>query len=136
MWNMILIIFFYNKTYHTKIIMNTVEKRKKDFYNKLDLSPVTLSNYRSALNGRLLQEVLAEIDNSITSIFEITDLELLWKIYTMINVHPTNIKNHRGISCAVMKYIRFLNNGKKYGKRIDYKKHRKKVHHTKIGNKV
>ena len=57
-----------------------------------------------------LKETIAEIDNSIESIFEITDLDLLWIIYTKVNVHPSNVKNHRCTSCAVMKYIRFLNN--------------------------
>lgn len=106
------------------IIMKIAEKRSNDLYAQLNLSPVTLNNYRSALNGRVLKEVLAEVDDSIESIFEITDLDLLWAIYTKVNVHPSNIKNHRGTSCAVMKYIRFLNNGKKIGKRIDFGKAR------------
>ena len=40
------------------------------------------------------------------------------------NLHPKNISNHRIYSCVIMKYIRFLNNGKKIGKRIDYGKTR------------
>ena len=104
--------------------MNKAEKRSNDFFAQLDLSPVTLSNYRSALNGRVLKEVLAQVDSSKKSIFEITDLDLLWDIYSKVNVHPSNIKNHRGTSCAIMKYIRFLNNGNKVGKRIDFGKRR------------
>ena len=67
--------------------MKIAEKRSNDFYAQLNLSPVTLSNYRSALNGRVLKEVIAEVDDSIESIFEITDLDLLWNIYTKVNVH-------------------------------------------------
>lgn len=104
--------------------MVIAEQRSKDFYDQLDLSPVTLHNYRSALNGWILREVLSEIDDSIKSIFEITDLDLLWIIYTKVNTHPSNIKNHRGVSCAIMRYIRFLNNGSRIGKRSDYGKRR------------
>ena len=104
--------------------MVTAEQRSKGFYDQLNLSPVTLQNYRSALNGRILREVLSEVDDSIKSIFEITDLDLLWIIYTKVNIHPANIKNHRGTSCAIMKYIRFLNNGSRIGKRRDYGKSR------------
>ena len=100
----------------------TPSRRKTVFFESLNLSTTTTNNYRSALNGRVLKEVIAEIDNSIESIFEITDLNLLWIIYTKVNVHPSNIKNHRGVSCAVMKYIRFLNNGSRIGKRRDYGK--------------
>ena len=106
--------------------MENVENRRNDFYNQLEISSATLSNYRASLNGKVLKEILKEVDDSITSIFEVTDLDLLWKIYTKVNIHPSNIKNHRGISCAVMKYIRFLNDGKKIGKRIDYKKPKSK----------
>jgi len=100
--------------------MDKVEKRETQFYSQLVLSSVTKDNYMSALKGRVINEIISEIDGSIKSIFEITDLNLLWNIYTKANLHPSNIKNHRGISCAVMKYIRFLNNGKKIGRRIDY----------------
>lgn len=104
--------------------MNIAEKRSLDFYAQLKISPTTHKNYRAALNGRVLKEVLAEVDDSVDSIFDITDLDLLWTIYKKVNVHPYNIKSHRGISCAVMKYIRFLNNGQKIGKRIDFGKSR------------
>ena len=104
--------------------MTIAEKRSNDFYAQLNLSPITLNNYRSALNSRVLKEVIAEVDDSIESIFEITDLDLLWIIYTKVNIHPSNIKHHRGVSCAVMRYIRFLNNGFRIGKRRDYGKSR------------
>lgn len=104
--------------------MKIAEQRSNGFYAQLNLSPVTLNNYRSALNGWVLKEIIAEVDDSIESIFEITDLDLLWSICTKANVHPSNIKNHRGTSCAIMKYIKYLNNGKKVGKRIDFGKSR------------
>ena len=109
---------------HKIFIMNISEKRSSDFYAQLNLSPVTLNTYRSALNGKVLRGVISKVDDSIESIFEITDLDILWAIYTEVNIHPSNIKNHRSISCAVMKYIRFLNKSKKIGKRIDFGKKR------------
>jgi hypothetical protein len=48
------------------------------------------------------------------------------KKHSKINLHPKNIENHRAYSAATMKYIRFLNDGKKYGHRIDLKKPRGK----------
>lgn len=56
-----------------------------------------------------------------TNVFEITDIKSLWKIYSVVNIHPKNITQHRNISCALMHYIRFLNNGEKYGHRVDFK---------------
>ena len=61
------------------------------------------------------------------SLFDIYDLEELWNIYSEINLHPQNISKHRMYSAAIMKYIRFLNGGKKYGKRIDYQKPKPKI---------
>ena len=108
--------------------MKDSDKRRDDFFNQLELSQVTINNYSSALNGTFVSDIITGIDDNYKSIFEITDLEILWRIYTKINLHPVNIANHRGYSCPIMKYIRFLNGGKKYGKRIDAnkKKPRKK----------
>ena len=93
------------------------------FYAQLELSDVTIQNYKASLRSRFLKEYL-ETNYNVSSIFQITDLEVLWKIYSAINLHPVNIANLRGYSAAIMRYIRFLNNGKKYGKRIDYNKKR------------
>ena len=99
--------------------MNDIEKRKLDFFSQLKLSKSAKNNYSSALNGDFIYNIIAEVNNKGQSIFEITDLEILWTIYSKVNLHPANIAKHRGYSCAVMRYIRFLNDGKKYGKRID-----------------
>lgn len=64
--------------------------------------------------------LLKECDGK--QLYQITDLETLWKLYSKINLHPINISSHRAYSAAIMKYIRFLNNGEKYGRRIDYNK--------------
>lgn len=93
--------------------------RKSQFFDQLNLSQVTINNYRAALNGSFLNGLVKEIDNKYNCIFDISDLAILWDLYCKINLHPTNIANHRGYSCAVMRYIRFLNGGKKIGKRID-----------------
>ena len=107
--------------------MKETNRRKGDFFEQLNLSPTTLVNYKSALNSSCLKSVVSSIDDTVDSIFEITDLDILWKIYSEVNLHPVNIRNHRGISCAVMKYIKFLNNGKKYVKQTDCKKTPKKM---------
>ncbi len=96
----------------------STERRMIDFFNQLNVSERTKHNYESALNSRFMKQILSEL-YGISSIFEITKIDHLWEFYCMINLHPTNIANHRGYSCAIMQYIRFLNNGQKVGKRID-----------------
>lgn len=99
--------------------------RKANFYEHLALSKTTITNYKSALNSNFLKEELRN-EFEVLDIFEIFNIEDLWKLYSKINLHPKNISNHRAYSAAIMKYIRFLNNGEKYGKRIDYNK--QKIH--------
>lgn len=98
---------------------------KSEFFAQLDLSEKTRLNYKNALNSIFLKNFLIEECNK-ESLFDIYDLEELWNIYSEINLHPQNISKHRMYSAAIMKYIRFLNGGKKYGKRIDYQKPRPK----------
>ena len=45
-------------------------------------------------------------------IFDLTDLDLLWEFYSTVNVHPKNVEMHRICSAGIMKYIRFLNDGR------------------------
>ena len=114
------------------MIKNDFIIRKASFFGQLTLSETTISNYKSALNSRFLKEILKN-DYKVSEIFEIEKLEDLWDLYSKINLHPRNIANHRSYSAAIMKYIRFLNNGNKYGKRIDYLKRkgpRKKYNHS------
>lgn len=94
---------------------------QSDFFQQINVSERTLHNYKVSLKSKFLREQLKKAYN-VSSIFEITSLDELWDFYCKINRHPINIANHRGYSCAIMQYIRFLNDGKKYGKRIDYKK--------------
>jgi hypothetical protein len=101
----------------------SIIKRRNDFFAQLNLSEATTRNYRLALNSSFLKEMLLK-ECGGKQLFEITDLEELWKLYSKINLHPKNISNHRSCSAAVMKYIKFLNGGKKYGRRIDYNKSR------------
>ncbi len=101
--------------------ITNASKRKASFYEQLPLSKTTVSNYRSALNSVFLKEMLLK-ECGGKQLFEITDLEELWKLYSKINLHPKNISTHRSCSAAIMKYIKFLNGGKKYGRRIDYNK--------------
>jgi hypothetical protein len=100
---------------------SVVNDRRQLFFSQLNLSESVARNYRNALNSTFLKVTLAEKSNK-ESLFEITDLEELWNLYSFINLHPRNVANHRVYSAAVMKYIRFLNDGKKYGRRIDYNK--------------
>ena len=101
----------------------TPSRRKADFYESLKLSPTTTSNYRSALQSSFLSSFLKDQYNNL-DVFEIVDLEALWDLYSKINLHPKNISNHRAYFAAIMKYIRYLNQGVKYGKRIDFGKSR------------
>lgn len=102
-----------------KITNISASTRKESFFKSLNLSIATIGNYTTALNSKYLKEYLNEHYN-VADIFEITDLNVLWEIYSEINIAPKNIANHRGYSAAIMKYIRFLNNGNKIGKRRDY----------------
>lgn len=101
------------------------KQRKIDFFSQLNVSDRTRKNYEGAIRSTFVKDVLkdfCETDN----LFEITDLKLLWSVYSHINLHPVNIATHRAYSAAIMKYIRFLNNGVKYGKRIDFQKPKSK----------
>lgn len=98
---------------------------KDAFFKQLNLSETTTRNYIGAFNSSFLKNIL-HTEFNIVDIFEITELETLWQIYSKINLHPKNVANHRIYSAAIMKYIRYLNNGAKYGRRIDYKKTGKK----------
>lgn len=103
----------------------TIKQRKTNFIAQLNLSEATTRNYITALNSSLLKEMLlVECDGK--QLFEITDLDVLWKLYSKLNIHPRNISTHRVCSAVVMKYIKFLNGGKKYGRRIDYNRSRPK----------
>lgn len=101
----------------------TPGRRKADFYDSLKLSVSTTNNYRSALQSSFLLDFLKQEFNAF-DLFEIVDLDTLWQIYCKVNLHPKNISNHRAYSAAIMKYIRYLNKGCKYGKRIDFGKSR------------
>lgn len=99
--------------------------KKAIFLSQLNVTPATLRNYRSALNSPFLREILQK-EYSADDIFELTDIETLWLLYSKVNLHPKNITNHRLYSAVIMKYIRFLNNGKKYGRRIDFNRSKSK----------
>ena len=103
---------------------NIITRRKK-FFDQLNLSPSATAHYKQAYNSSFLKEMLLQHCNC-TDLFDITNLKVLWNLYTIINLHPINVKNHRLFSAAINKYIIFLNNGNKYGRRIDYMQPRKK----------
>ena len=94
---------------------------KDNFFSQLLVSERTKVNYKVALNSSFLKHVLLE-QFGTQSIFSVIDLQKLWEIYSYVNLHDTNVKNHRIYSAAIMRYIRFLNDGKKYGQRIDTQK--------------
>ncbi len=99
-----------------------VEIRKKRFFESLNVSKNTMRNYRVSINSSLVKQFVKS--KKYSSIFEIDDLNVLWDLYSVLNLHPKNIAAHRSYSAAIMKYIRFLNNGAKIGRRVDYKKKR------------
>lgn len=99
-----------------------VELRKKRFFESLNVSQNTMRNYMVSINSSLVKQFVKS--KNFSSLFEIDDLNILWDLYSDINLHPKNIAAHRSYSAAIMKYIRFLNNGVKIGHRVDYKKKR------------
>lgn len=102
---------------------NILEQRKKEFYSSLKLAESTIQNYRAMLRSKFLRDIL-NLEFNLQDIFEVTDLEVLWDIYSKVNVHPKNVEMHRICSAGIMKYIKFLNNGKRIGHRVDYRKPR------------
>ena len=106
-----------------KIISKDANIRREKFFSSIGLANATMRNYRTALNSNFLNEYIFSKYNTI-SIFEIIDLNDLYDVYVNIRLHPKNIETHRVCSAAIMKYIRFLNDGNKIGRRIDYKKPR------------
>ena len=94
---------------------------KDDFFNQLDLAESTIRSYKVAYNSTFLRNFLIK-ECGKQALCDIVDLETLWQLYSKVNLHPKNVSNHRIYSCVIMKYIRFLNNGKKIGKRIDFGK--------------
>ena len=76
-----------------------INERKNRFLEQLNLSETTARNYKQALNSSFLKGMLLkECDGK--QLFEITDLETLWELYSKINLHPKNISNHRTYSAA------------------------------------
>ena len=99
-----------------------MRQRELDFYESLNgLSARTIRNYQTSIRSSFIKKLLLK-DFDTDNLFDVDNIESLWNLYTKVNLHPTNISNHRGYSAAIMKYIKFLNGGKKYGKRIDFKK--------------
>ena len=99
-------------------------EREIAFYKSLStLSARTIRNYQTSIRSCFMKQLLME-ELKTESFFDIDSLDKLWALYSKINLHPINIANHRAYSAAIMKYIRFLNNGEKYGRRIDYRKPR------------
>ena len=101
----------------------TSQERKIAYRSSLNIYEVTKNNYFSSIRGSLLCNAL-EAECGTKDLFAVMDLEKLWKVYSYINLHPKNIATHRNISCALMSYMKFLNGGKRYGKRIDFAKPR------------
>lgn len=102
-----------------------IRKRKSEFLSQLSLSESSRRRYKDALSSLWLNGIVQE-EFGLNSVFEISDLEMLWKLYSKVNLHPVNMRLHRYYSSPIMQYIKFLNGGKKYGKRIDYNKKKKK----------
>ena len=100
--------------------MNT---REIQFRETLEVSDRTRIDYIRAINSKFMKEELMK-HFGLSSLFEISDVKALWEFYTQLNLHPKNIKNHRGYSAPIRKYISFLNHGKKYGRKTDLNKSR------------
>lgn len=102
--------------------LNVLE-RMDSYFASLNLSAKTKNNYKRSLNSDFVRDIIGNLYRQ-ASIFSITDLDSLWNIYSIINSHPVNISKHRVYSASVMSYVKFLNKGKKVGKRVDFNKPR------------
>lgn len=107
------------------MVFNRTEigNRKNQFLSQLTLSDSSIRRYKDALDSPFLVNIIRN-EYNVDSIYMIDDLKTLWNLYSMVNLHPTNVRMHRYYSAPIMKYIRYLNGGKKVGKRIDYMKSR------------
>lgn len=92
-----------------------IDNRQIQFYKGLNVSERTRQNYQRAIRSSFLKEILYERCGTY-NLFDVVDIKKLWDVYSLVNLHPKNENNHRNYSAAIMKYIRFLNNGQKYGK--------------------
>ena len=101
--------------------LNMRNNKEFVFLKQLQVSERTKDNYIRSLRSSFIRDVLREYCGT-ADIFEVDDIKQLWEVYSVVNVHPTNVNSHRNYSTAIMKYIRYLNNGEKYGKRRDYLK--------------
>ncbi len=97
----------------------SANERKQAYEESFTGSEIVKRNYGCALRSTYLSKIL-EQKCRVKNLFELTDLEVLWDIYSYVNIDDYNIHAHRAYSAAIMKYIKLLNNGQKYGKRIDY----------------
>ncbi len=96
------------------------KQRKEEFFKQLNVSQRTQKNYEGAIRCPFVKGILKDFCGT-DDLFVITNLKKLWLVYSYINLHPINVATHRLYSAAIMKYIRFINNGEKYGRRIDFK---------------
>ena len=103
-----------------------IDNRENQFYKGVNVSERTRQNYQRAVRSSFLREILYEQCGTY-NLFDIADIIKLWDVYSLVNLHPKNVNNHRNYSAAMMKYIRFLNNGQKYGKRKDYGKEKPRI---------
>lgn len=101
------------------------DNREFQFYRELGVSERTRQNYQRAIRSSFMKDFLNE-HLGTRNLFEVENIKELWEVYSLINLHPKNVSNHRNYSAAIMKYIRFLNNGERYGRRKDYGKEKPK----------
>ncbi len=111
-----------------------IKDREVKFFKQLNGSERTRQNYARAIRSTFIKGILYEYCGT-KNLFDLDDLNKLWDIYSIINLHPKNINNHRNYSAAIMKYIRFLNDGQKYGKRTDFGRSRAESGTRNKGNK-
>jgi len=96
--------------------------RKELFFASLTIAEATKRNYKTGLNSSFFKDFLAK-KFKCKNLFEITDLDKLFEIYPDVNIHPKNEEMHRVCSAAIMKYIRFLNDGKNIVERKNTNNH-------------
>ncbi len=84
-----------------------------------------INNIISFAANRRVNVYLSEVDSSLSSIYDTTNVELLSRVYRMIRDDEDNIRLHRIYSGAVNRYIEYVS-GKRVGRIDDTKQQSKK----------
>ena len=85
------------------------------FLQKRGVTERGISNILSFAGNRRVSIYLKEVEPSLSTVYDTSDVELLGYVYRMIKDDEDNIRLHRIYSGAVNRYIEYLS-GKRIGR--------------------